>query len=66
MYWIIGLFAINVLSSIIGNQYFHVVLNVGLRIRTGLTTMIYKKTLKLSNAARQRRTTGEISNHQTY
>ena len=61
MYWIILLFAINVFSSIIGNQYFHVVLNIGMRIRTALTTVIYRKSLKLSNAARQRRTTGEIS-----
>jgi ATP-binding cassette subfamily C (CFTR/MRP) protein 1 len=56
------LFLINVLSTILVNQYFHMVMTQGMRIRTGLRAAIYRKSLRLSNQARQKMNTGDIVN----
>ncbi|XP_054270085.1 multidrug resistance-associated protein 1-like [Macrosteles quadrilineatus] len=44
------------------NRYFLTMNFVGARINTGLISTIYKKSLKLSNAARKQSTVGEIVN----
>ncbi|XP_073979857.1 multidrug-Resistance like Protein 1 isoform X7 [Rhodnius prolixus] len=43
-------------------QYFNKMMLIGLRIRTVLVSAIYRKALKLSNAARKESTVGEIVN----
>lgn len=49
-------------QTIVLSQYFHRMFLVGLRIRTALISSIYKKALRLSNAARKDSTVGEIVN----
>ncbi|KAG0037262.1 hypothetical protein BGZ82_002861 [Podila clonocystis] len=58
-----GMFVASVLSSFFMAQYFQVSMNVGIEIRTALIAMIYRKSLKLSSAAKQKSTAGEINNH---
>ncbi|CAI2167258.1 20609_t:CDS:10 [Funneliformis geosporum] len=45
------------------HQYFQLCFVTGMRIRAGLVTAIYRKSLKLSNSSRQNSTVGEIVNH---
>ncbi|XP_072760182.1 multidrug resistance-associated protein 1 isoform X1 [Anoplolepis gracilipes] len=51
-----------ILQTLILSQYFHRMFLVGLRIRTALIAAIYRKALRLSNAARKESTVGEIVN----
>jgi ABC-type bacteriocin/lantibiotic exporter with double-glycine peptidase domain len=44
------------------HQYFQNMAIVGMNVRTAMSTMIYRKALRLSNASRQRYTTGEVVN----
>lgn len=50
------------LQTLILSQYFHRMFLVGLRIRTALIAAIYRKALRMSNAARKESTLGEIVN----
>ncbi|KAG0378501.1 hypothetical protein BGX24_003626 [Mortierella sp. AD032] len=58
-----GMFFVSVLSAVCVGQYFQTAINVGVEIRTALIAMIYRKSLRLSNTAKQSHTAGEISNH---
>ncbi|KAJ1821520.1 hypothetical protein LPJ60_002558, partial [Coemansia sp. RSA 2675] len=49
------------LQSLVFQQYLQVCTDTGSRIRSGLTTAIYKKVMRLSNETRQEYTTGSIS-----
>jgi len=49
-------------TTILSNLYFTVMMTIGLRSRTILTTHLYKKSLKLSPAARQAMSVGQIVN----
>ncbi|ELU09880.1 hypothetical protein CAPTEDRAFT_178694 [Capitella teleta] len=49
-------------QSMILHQYFHRCFIVGMNLRTAVTAAVYKKALKLSNAAKQKSTVGEIVN----
>ncbi|XP_024869837.1 multidrug resistance-associated protein 1 isoform X4 [Temnothorax curvispinosus] len=51
-----------ILQTLVLSQYFHRMFLVGLRIRTSLIAAIYRKALRLSNAARKETTLGEIVN----
>ncbi|CAF4075111.1 unnamed protein product, partial [Rotaria sordida] len=42
--------------------YFHCQFLIGLRFRSAITGLVYRKSLKLSNASKQETTTGEIVN----
>ncbi|VDL63546.1 unnamed protein product [Nippostrongylus brasiliensis] len=44
------------------NNYFTVMFRIGTKIQSVLTTVVYDKTLKLSNSARRQKTQGEIVN----
>ncbi|XP_014250192.1 multidrug resistance-associated protein 1-like [Cimex lectularius] len=50
------------IQSILLSQYFKKMILIGLRIRSSLISIIYRKALKLSNAARKGSTVGEIVN----
>ncbi|XP_017881737.1 multidrug resistance-associated protein 1 isoform X2 [Ceratina calcarata] len=50
------------LQTLILSQYFHRMMLVGLRARTALIAAIYRKALRMSNAARKESTVGEIVN----
>jgi len=58
-----GMFFASLLSTFCMAQFFQLVMNVGIEVRTGLIAMIYRKSLKLSSAAKQKSTAGEINNH---
>ncbi|KAK3834478.1 MAG: multidrug resistance-associated protein 3 [Linnemannia gamsii] len=58
-----GMFFASLLNSFFMAQYFQASLDVGLEARTALIAMIYRKSLKLSSAAKQKSTAGEINNH---
>ncbi|XP_014486459.1 PREDICTED: multidrug resistance-associated protein 1 isoform X2 [Dinoponera quadriceps] len=49
-------------QTLVLSQYFHRMFIVGLRIRTALIAAIYRKALRMSNAARKESTLGEIVN----
>ncbi|XP_011882151.1 PREDICTED: multidrug resistance-associated protein 1 isoform X4 [Vollenhovia emeryi] len=51
-----------ILQTLVLSQYFHRMFLVGLRIRTALIAAIYRKALRMSNAARKETTLGEIVN----
>ncbi|XP_030238826.1 multidrug resistance-associated protein 1 isoform X11 [Drosophila navojoa] len=56
------LFVLASAQTFILAQYFHRMFIVGLRIRTALINCIYRKALRISNAARKSSTVGEIVN----
>ncbi|KAG0044177.1 hypothetical protein BGZ83_010575 [Gryganskiella cystojenkinii] len=58
-----GMFFASIANSFFMAQYFQTCMNVGIEARTALIAMIYRKSLKLSSAAKQKSTAGEINNH---
>lgn len=58
-----GMFFASLMNSFFMAQYFQNALDVGVEARTALIAMIYRKSLKLSSAAKQKSTAGEINNH---
>lgn len=62
-YFYVGLLLIAaILQTVILSQYFYRMRIVGMRIRTALVSAIYRKALRMSNAARKESTVGEIVN----
>ncbi|KAL9657812.1 hypothetical protein ABK040_013150 [Willaertia magna] len=58
-----SLFILQIFGTIILHQYFHIVTTQGMRIRTGLSAAIYRKSLRLTSYARQQLNTGEVINY---
>ncbi|CAD6187548.1 unnamed protein product [Caenorhabditis auriculariae] len=58
----VTMFMTSELSSLLLSHYFYLMYRVGTRVQTCLTAAVYKKTLRLSNAARREKTAGEIVN----
>lgn len=58
----VGLFAVSLLQSILNGQYFFHSFLVGFRIRSGLISAIYRKSLRISSSAKKESTVGEIVN----
>lgn len=56
------LFIVASLQTLIFTQFFHRMYTIGFRIRTALTSAIYRKALVVSNATRKESTVGEITN----
>ncbi|XP_076819735.1 multidrug resistance-associated protein 1-like [Clavelina lepadiformis] len=56
------LFLNAMLRSIILQQYYHICFTVGMRLRSGVITAVYRKALTLSSAARKHSTVGEVVN----
>lgn len=57
----VGMFFTAVCQTLVLHQYFHRCFMTGMRVRAALVTAIYRKTLVLSNAARQQSTVGEVN-----
>jgi len=57
-----GMAASLILTTLMENIYFDMVIKVGEQARSAMTAAVYSKALKLSNSARQGRSVGEISN----
>ncbi|CAO1618700.1 unnamed protein product [Sympodiomycopsis kandeliae] len=57
-----GLFAVAVTQTAFLHNYFQKCFTTGMRVRAGLISAIYKKSLRLSNEQRGARSTGEIVN----
>ncbi|XP_012937343.1 multidrug resistance-associated protein 1 isoform X1 [Aplysia californica] len=53
---------IALVQSILLHQYFHATFLLGMRLRSTIISVIYRKTLRLSNAAKKTSTVGEIVN----
>ncbi|KAH0563476.1 hypothetical protein GP486_001960 [Trichoglossum hirsutum] len=58
----LAMFAASVLQTVCLHQYFQRAFETGMRLRSGLTTAIYQKSLRLSNEGRAAQSTGDIVN----
>uniref|UniRef100_A0A8C3NY64 Canalicular multispecific organic anion transporter 2 n=2 Tax=Cyanoderma ruficeps TaxID=181631 RepID=A0A8C3NY64_9PASS len=56
------MFVCAVLQTLILHQHFHYCLVTGMRLRTGITGVIYRKSLAITNSAKRSSTVGEIVN----
>ncbi|XP_062618110.1 multidrug resistance-associated protein 1-like isoform X2 [Saccostrea cucullata] len=56
------MFVMAMIQSFILHQYFHGCQLLGMRIRTSVTCLVYRKMLRLSNASKRSSTVGEIVN----
>ncbi|GMS94756.1 hypothetical protein PENTCL1PPCAC_16932, partial [Pristionchus entomophagus] len=56
------MFIVSEVRSMILNAYFNIMMRMGMKIQTALTTAVYRKTLRLSSTARRKKTVGEIIN----
>ncbi|KAF2970611.1 hypothetical protein GQX73_g2991 [Xylaria multiplex] len=59
----ITMFLVATLQTTMIHQYFQLAFVTGMHIKSGLTSAIYKKSLKLSNEGRSSKTTGDIVNY---
>lgn len=59
----LAMFAVACFQTSMIHQYFQVAFQSGMRIKAGLTSTIYRKSLKLSNEGRASKTTGDIVNY---
>ncbi|KAK7751482.1 ATP-binding cassette glutathione S-conjugate transporter ycf1 [Diatrype stigma] len=59
----IAMFSVAVLQTSMIHQYFQLAFVTGMRIKAGLASAIYKKSLKLSNEGRTSKSTGDIVNY---
>ncbi|KAF3157914.1 hypothetical protein TWF225_000693 [Orbilia oligospora] len=57
-----AMFLASVMQTTALHQYFQRTFEIGMRVRAGLSSQIYQKSLRLSNEGRAARTTGEIVN----
>ena len=62
LYYVLGLFAANLIMSLCLRQYFFWCYRVGMRLRSAVITSVYAKALKISVGVMSRRSVGEISN----
>ncbi|KAG0019209.1 hypothetical protein BGZ82_000216, partial [Podila clonocystis] len=59
----LALFAINMVGTVLGTMALQSSYDLGMEARGASIAMVYRKALKLSPAARQKSTLGEITNH---
>lgn len=58
-----GMFFSSLLVTFMMAQYYSTTMSLGIEIRTALISMIYRKSLKLSNTAKNTSSSGDIQNH---
>ncbi|EHA54855.1 multidrug resistance-associated protein 1 [Pyricularia oryzae 70-15] len=58
-----AMFGVAIFQTAMIHQYFQSAFVTGMRIKGGLTSAIYRKSLKLSNEGRSSKTTGDIVNY---
>lgn len=58
----LSMFLITILATIFHNQFFIIIFEAGLSIRSSLMSVAYQKALKLSQGSRDKKTTGDILN----
>lgn len=59
----LGMFAVSVAQTVFLHQYFGRAFETGMRVKSGLTAAIYRKSLRLSNEGRAAKSTGDIVNY---
>ena len=59
----LAMFAVSVAQSALLHQYFQRAFETGMRVKSSLTSMIYAKSMKLSNEGRASKSTGDIVNY---
>lgn len=59
----IAMFLVSVGQTTCLHQYFQRAFETGMRVKSGLTALIYAKSLRLSNEGRATKNTGDIVNH---
>ncbi|KAL9047131.1 MAG: hypothetical protein Q9214_000212, partial [Letrouitia sp. 1 TL-2023] len=59
----IAMFAVSVSQTVCLHQYFQRAFETGMRVKAGLTVMIYSKSMRLSNEGRASKSTGDIVNY---
>lgn len=59
----LAMFIVSVTQTMCLHQYFQRAFDSGMRVKSGLTALIYAKSLRLSSEGRSSKTTGDIVNH---
>ena len=59
----LAMFAVSLSQTVCLHQYFQRAFETGLRIRSSLTSMIYAKSMRLSNEGKAAKSTGDIVNY---
>ena len=59
----LAMFAVSVSQTVCLHQYFQRAFETGMRVKSGLTAMIYSKSMRLSNEGRAAKSTGDIVNY---
>jgi ABC-type bacteriocin/lantibiotic exporter with double-glycine peptidase domain len=59
---VLGILFVPPLNSLVLSQHNAIMARAGIQLRTALSTQIFRKSLRLSNAAKQTRDTGQIVN----
>lgn len=59
----LAMFAVSVVQTALLHQYFQRAFETGMRVKSSLTSMIYAKSMRLSNEGRASKSTGDIVNY---
>lgn len=59
----LAMFAVSVAQTALLHQYFQRAFETGMRVKSSLTSMIYAKSMRLSNEGRASKSTGDIVNY---
>lgn len=59
----LAMFAVSVAQTALLHQYFQRAFETGMRVKSSLTSMIYAKSMRLSNEGRAAKSTGDIVNY---
>ena len=59
----VAMFVVSVSQTVCLHQYFQRAFETGMRVKTGLTALIYAKSMRLSNEGRAAKSTGDIVNY---
>ncbi|XP_022785081.1 multidrug resistance-associated protein 1-like [Stylophora pistillata] len=57
-----AMFGVAIIQSLALHQYFHIMIQIGMRMRTGIIGLVYEKALVLNSKAKGKTTAGELVN----